>query len=59
MPSWQAAVQHVVAPGGLLRITADSPVNRVNLRFYVDPETGQPHLNRHGVSQDEAEDFLE
>lgn len=31
----------------------------MNLRFYVDPETGQPHLSRHGVSEHEAEDVLE
>ena len=30
----------------------------VNLRFYIDPETGEPHLYRHGVSEDEAEDVL-
>lgn len=30
----------------------------MDLRFYVDPETGEPHLHRHGVSEDEAEDVL-
>ncbi len=30
----------------------------MDLRFYVDPETGEPHLHRHGVSEEEAEDVL-
>jgi hypothetical protein len=30
----------------------------VNLRFYHDPETGQPHIYRHGVSEQEVEDVL-
>ena len=28
------------------------------LRFYIDPDTGAPHLHRHGVSESEAEDVL-
>jgi len=27
-------------------------------RFYVDPETGMPHIHRHGVREDETEDVL-
>ena len=30
----------------------------MNLRFYIDPETGMPHIHRHGVRDDEAEDVL-
>lgn len=30
----------------------------MDLRFYTDPETGEPHLHRHGVSEEEAEDVL-
>jgi hypothetical protein len=30
----------------------------MTLRFYVDPETGLPHLRRHGVTELEAEDVL-
>jgi len=30
----------------------------VRLRFYRDPDTGLPHLRRHGVTEDEAEDVL-
>jgi hypothetical protein len=30
----------------------------VNLRFFRDPDTGLPHLRRHGVTEDEAEDVL-
>jgi hypothetical protein len=27
-------------------------------RFYLDPETGEPHIYNHGVSEDEVEDVL-
>jgi len=27
-------------------------------RFYIDPETGMPHIHRHGVREDEAEAVL-
>lgn len=30
----------------------------MRLRFYRDPDTGLPHLRRHGVTEDEAEDVL-
>ena len=30
----------------------------MNVRFYIDPETDEPHLHRHDVSEDEAEDVL-
>jgi hypothetical protein len=30
----------------------------MNVRFYVDLETGEPRLRRHGVRDDEAEDVL-
>ena len=30
----------------------------MNLRFYIDPETGQPHIYRHAVSEAEAADVL-
>jgi hypothetical protein len=30
----------------------------VTIRFYVDPETGLPHIHRHGVSGEELEDVL-
>lgn len=26
----------------------------MDIRFYIDPGTGQPHLQRHGVSEAEA-----
>ena len=29
-----------------------------NLRFYIDPETGLPHLYRHGVTEDEVAQVL-
>ena len=31
----------------------------MNLRFYIDPETREPHLSRHGVSEQEVRDVLE
>lgn len=30
----------------------------MNLRFYVDPETGEPHIAGHRVSEAEVEDVL-
>jgi hypothetical protein len=30
----------------------------VNLRFYEDPEIGQPHIHRHGVMEAEVEEVL-
>ena len=30
----------------------------MNIRFYIDPETGAPHIYNHGVDEDEVEDVL-
>jgi hypothetical protein len=30
----------------------------VKLRFYIDSETGQPHIHRHNVSEQEVDDVL-
>jgi len=30
----------------------------VNLRFYTDPETGEPHIYRHEVHEEEVEEIL-
>jgi len=30
----------------------------VNIRFFIDPQTGEPHIYNHGVSEDEVEDIL-
>jgi hypothetical protein len=30
----------------------------VEIRFFVDPETGDPHIYRHNVSEEEVEDVL-
>jgi hypothetical protein len=30
----------------------------VNLRFYIDPETGEPHIHGHGVTEREVDDVL-
>ena len=31
----------------------------MNIRFYGDPDTGEPHIYRHGVDEDEVADVLE
>jgi hypothetical protein len=30
----------------------------MNIRFYLDPGTGAPHIYNHGVSEEEVEDVL-
>ena len=30
----------------------------VELRFYLDPQTGEPHIYEHGVSEEEVEQVL-
>jgi hypothetical protein len=30
----------------------------MNLRFYYDPATGEPHIYNHGVTEEEVEDVL-
>ena len=30
----------------------------MNIRFYIDPETGLPHIHGHAVDEDEVEDVL-
>ncbi|MBI4817994.1 MAG: hypothetical protein HY791_17160 [Deltaproteobacteria bacterium] len=30
----------------------------MNVRFYIDPETDEPHIHGHGVSEDEVEEVL-
>lgn len=30
----------------------------MNIRYYIDPETDQPHIYNHNVSEDEVEDIL-
>lgn len=31
----------------------------MNVRYYLDPETGQPHIYNHGADEQEVEDVLE
>ncbi|MGH9381522.1 MAG: DUF4258 domain-containing protein [Thermoanaerobaculia bacterium] len=33
-------------------------MRRVWLRFYLDPETGEPHIWEHGVTEEEVEEVL-
>ena len=30
----------------------------MKVRFYLDPETGEPHIHGHGVTEEEVEDVL-
>jgi hypothetical protein len=30
----------------------------VEIRYYIDPETGEPHIYGHGVSEEEVEEIL-
>ena len=30
----------------------------MNIRFYRDPETGQPHIYKNGVNENEVDDVL-
>jgi uncharacterized DUF497 family protein len=30
----------------------------MNIRFYIDPQTGAPHIYEHGVSEEEVEEVL-
>jgi hypothetical protein len=30
----------------------------MKIRFYIDPETGEPHIYEHGVSEEEASEVL-
>ena len=30
----------------------------MELRFYIDPDSGEPHIHNHNVSEREAEDVL-
>lgn len=34
-------------------------MGRVDLRFYLDPATGEPHIYDHGVTEEEVEEVLE
>ena len=47
-----------VAWGYMKNTSQDSRKQRMQLRFYVDPETGLPHIPGHGSNQDEVEDVL-
>jgi hypothetical protein len=31
----------------------------MEIRFYIDPESGQPHIYEHGVSEDEVRQVLQ
>jgi hypothetical protein len=31
----------------------------LEVRFYIDPATGEPHINNHGVEEDEVTEVLE
>jgi hypothetical protein len=31
----------------------------MNIRYYVDPQTGRPHIRNHGVTEQEVEDAIQ
>ena len=31
----------------------------MNIRYYVDPQTGSPHIRNHGVTEQEVEDVVQ
>lgn len=31
----------------------------MNLRFFINPQTGEPHIDDHNVSEEEVEDVLD
>jgi len=31
----------------------------MNLRFYIDPETGEPHIHGHEVNEEEVAEILQ
>jgi hypothetical protein len=31
----------------------------MNIRFYLEPRTGQPHIYKHGVNENEVKQVLE
>lgn len=33
-------------------------VIRMDLRFYFDPETGEPHIHRHSISEAEVQEVM-
>jgi len=33
-------------------------VATLNIRYYIDPETGSPHIYNHNVTEDEVEEVL-
>ena len=33
-------------------------MSRVDLQFFLDPATGEPHIYQHGVTEDEVEEVL-
>jgi hypothetical protein len=32
--------------------------SEVRVRFYIDPESGEPHIHRHGVTEEEVGDVM-
>lgn len=30
----------------------------MDIRYFLDPETGSPHIHRHGVTEEDVEDVL-
>jgi len=43
---------------GSHRLKGMERIGPVKIRFYMDPETREPHIYQHGVSKEEVEDVL-
>jgi len=39
--------------------SSDTIENSLEVRFYIDPVTGAPHIHNHGVDEDEVAAVLE
>ncbi len=53
------AIQWVGKSGrGVLSCRGNSRGQQMPIRFYIDPETGLPHIHRHEVDEGEVEDVL-
>ncbi len=45
--------------GEELTLLAEVMTNpKMDIRFYIDPETNEPHIYNHGVDEEEVEDVL-
>jgi hypothetical protein len=41
-----------------LLLGASEAVGKLKIRYYIDPQTGEPHIHNHGVSESDVEEVL-